>query len=77
MTVRTWFGRNLDHGGAGGGAQDAMGARVGVLALPGLEGAEIGPRSSGEEGVKGPARPPVQSHCYQQETQVKLPSFFS
>ena len=27
--------------------------------------------------VKGPARPPVQSHCYQQETQVKLPSFFS
>ena len=46
MTVRAWFGRNLDHGGAGGGAQDAMGARVGVLALPGLEGW----RSSGEDG---------------------------
>ena len=53
MMVRAWFGRNLDHGGAGGGAQDAMGARVGVLALPGLEGAETGRRSSGEEGGEG------------------------
>ena len=26
---------------------------------------------------KVPARPPIQSHCHQQETQVKLPSFFS
>ena len=46
MTVRAWLGRNLDHGGAGGGAQDAIGARVGVLALPGLEGWH----SSGEDG---------------------------
>ena len=46
MTVRTRLGRNLDHGGAGGGAQDAIGARVGVLALPGLEGWG----SSGEDG---------------------------
>ena len=38
MTVRAWFGRKLDHGGAGGGAQDARGARVGVLSQPGLEG---------------------------------------
>ena len=53
MTVCTWFGRNLDHGGAGGGAQDNMGARVGVLALPGLEGADPGLRSSGEEGGEG------------------------
>ena len=53
MTVRAWLGRNLDHGGAGGGAQDAMGARVGVLALPGLEGAEPGWHSSGEEGGEG------------------------
>ena len=38
MTVRAWFGRKLDHGCAGGGAQDARGARVGVLSQPGLEG---------------------------------------
>ena len=50
MTMRAWFGRNLDHGGAGSGAQNAMGARVGVLALPGLEGADPGRGSSGEEG---------------------------
>ena len=54
MTMRAWFGRNLDHGGAGSGAQNAMGARVGVLALPGLEGADPGRGSSGEEGGKGP-----------------------
>ena len=53
MTVRAWFGRNLDYGCAGGGAQDAMGARVGFLELPGLEGAEPGWRSSGEEGGEG------------------------
>ena len=46
MTMRAWLGKNLDHGGAGGGAQDAIGARVGVLALPGFGGW----RSSGEDG---------------------------
>ena len=73
MTVRAWLGRNLDHGGAGGGTQDAIGARVGVLALPGLEGW----RSSGRMVGMWPARPPDQSHCHQQEMQVRLPSFFS
>ena len=53
MTMRAWFGRNLDQGGAGGGAQDVRGARVGVLALPGLEGADPGRRSSGEDGGEG------------------------
>ena len=53
MTVQAWFGRNLDHRGAGGGTQDAQGARVGVLAQPGLEGADPGRRSSGEDGGEG------------------------
>ena len=47
MSVSAWFGRNLDHGGAGGGgAQEVGGARVGVLTQPGLEGADPGQRSS-------------------------------
>ena len=54
MTVRVWFGRNLDHRGTGGGVQDAGGARVGVLVQPGLEGADPGRRSSGEDGGECP-----------------------
>ena len=53
MTVRMWFGRNLDQGGADCGAQDARGARVGVLAQPGLERAARGWCSSGEDGGEG------------------------
>ena len=53
MTMRAWFGRNLDQGGAGGGAQDARGARVGVLAQPGLEGADGGLHFSGEDCGEG------------------------
>ena len=77
MTVRAWFGRNMDYGGSGGGAQDAMGARVGVLARLGLKELIQGSAPLERKVWKRPARPPVQSHCHQQETQVKLPSFFS
>ena len=54
-SVGTWT-----TGGAGGGAQCARGAKVGILAQPALEGADGGQRSSGEDGMgKGPAHPPV------------------
>ena len=53
MTMRSWLGRNLDHGGAGGGAQVARCARVCVLMQPGLEGADGGRPSSGEDGGEG------------------------
>ena len=53
MTMHSWLGRNLDHGGAGGGAQVARCARVCVLMQPGLEGADGGRRSSGEDGGEG------------------------
>ena len=50
VLVLVWLGRNLDHWGAGGGAQDTMGTRVGVLAQPRLQGADKGRHSSGEDG---------------------------
>ena len=58
MTVRAWFGRNLDQGGAGGGAQDARGARVSARSL-GLK--ELMEACTPLERIvgKGPARPPV------------------
>ena len=71
MTVGAWFSRNLDHGGTGGGTQDARGARVRVKELN-----QAGTPLKRMVG-KGPAHPPARTHCHQQETQVKLPSFFS
>ena len=53
MTVREWLSRNLDHGGAGGGAQGTGGVGDGVLAHPGLEGADGGRQSSGDGGGEG------------------------
>ena len=55
MTVRTWLGTGQEpgpRGGAGGGGC-AKGARSGVLPQPGLEGADGGRRSSGEDGGEG------------------------
>ena len=52
MTVPAWLGRNLDHGGAGGGTH-ARGARSGVLPQPGLEGADGGRRFSEEDSGEG------------------------
>ena len=51
--MRAWLSRNLDHSGAGGGAQGTRSTRVGVLTQPGLEGADGGLRSSGEDGGEG------------------------
>ena len=50
MTVRGWRGRNLDHGGAGGGAQGTRGVGDVVPARPGLVGAAWDRHSSGDGG---------------------------
>ena len=50
MTVRGWLGRNLDHGGAGGGAQGTRGVGDVVPARPGLVGAAWDRHSSGDGG---------------------------
>ena len=77
MTLGAWFSRNLDHGGTGGGTQDAMALKLASLRCLGLKELIQAGAPLERKVVKGPSRPSVQSHCHQQETQVKLPSFFS
>ena len=52
MTMRPWLERNLDHGGAGGNPQCAKGTGA-SFSQPGLEGADGGRRSSGEDSGEG------------------------
>ena len=76
ITMRAWLSRNLDHSGAGGGAQGTR-STIELASSHSLGLRELMEACAPLEKMvgKGQARPPVQSCCHQQETQVMLPSF--